>query len=183
MVVPPLPFPGSYWVCPGRFLAGPYPGHGVVGIEGRRLDRLLDLGIRSFVNLLERGEGRGYARKYVDYRYRLAHLASRRGARVEIVELPIRDGGVVSRRKMRKLLDRIDRALAIGDGIYLHCWGGVGRTGMTVGCFLARHGIANGAAAMEAVARLRGVEAGAPGAVSAESERQRRFAAGWPRGL
>jgi protein-tyrosine phosphatase len=27
-----------------------------------------------------------------------------------------------------------------GRKIYLHCWGGIGRTGTTVGCYLVRHG-------------------------------------------
>ncbi|GAB6112553.1 hypothetical protein JCM14713_23110 [Desulfomicrobium salsuginis] len=37
------------------------------------------------------------------------------------------------------ILYEIDSALARGKGVYLHCWGGVGRTGTLVGCWLARH--------------------------------------------
>jgi protein tyrosine/serine phosphatase len=42
---------------------------------------------------------------------------------------------------MRQILDTIDAALASGANVYVHCWGGVGRTGTTVGCYLVRHGM------------------------------------------
>ena len=41
---------------------------------------------------------------------------------------------------MRAILDQIDGSLGAGRRIYLHCWGGIGRTGTTVGCYLVRHG-------------------------------------------
>jgi protein-tyrosine phosphatase len=47
---------------------------------------------------------------------------------------------------MTALLDAIDDALEAGRNIYVHCWGGIGRTGTTVGCYLVRRGWANDAA-------------------------------------
>ena len=41
---------------------------------------------------------------------------------------------------MAGLLDAIDTAMRDGKTVYLHCWGGVGRTGNVVGCSLVRHG-------------------------------------------
>ncbi len=38
------------------------------------------------------------------------------------------------------ILDTIDRSIADDGRVYVHCWGGVGRTGVIVGCWLARHG-------------------------------------------
>ena len=32
---------------------------------------------------------------------------------------------------MQEILDAVDRALAAGRNVYLHCWGGIGRTGTT----------------------------------------------------
>jgi protein tyrosine phosphatase len=37
-------------------------------------------------------------------------------------------------------LNILDEALSKGHNVYLHCWGGIGRTGTTVGCYLVRHG-------------------------------------------
>ena len=41
---------------------------------------------------------------------------------------------------MSRILDAIDAEIARGGIAYIHCWGGVGRTGTTVGCWFARHG-------------------------------------------
>jgi protein-tyrosine phosphatase len=39
------------------------------------------------------------------------------------------------------ILNNIDEALVAMRKIYLHCHGGIGRTGTTVGCWLVRHGL------------------------------------------
>jgi protein-tyrosine phosphatase len=41
---------------------------------------------------------------------------------------------------MNSILNAIDQNLQEGHKIYLHCWGGIGRTGTTVGCYLVRQG-------------------------------------------
>jgi protein tyrosine/serine phosphatase len=41
---------------------------------------------------------------------------------------------------MNSILAAIEAGLQAGHKIYLHCWGGIGRTGTTVGCYLVRHG-------------------------------------------
>jgi len=38
------------------------------------------------------------------------------------------------------ILDTLDASLAAGRKVYLHCFGGIGRTGTAVGCYLVRHG-------------------------------------------
>ncbi|MDD2367052.1 MAG: protein-tyrosine phosphatase family protein [Desulfuromonadaceae bacterium] len=44
------------------------------------------------------------------------------------------------------ILDTIDHHIHHGEIVYLHCWGGVGRTGVIVGCWLSRHGFTGDAA-------------------------------------
>ncbi len=56
---------------------------------------------------------------------------------------------------MAVILDTIDDALADGHQVYVHCWGGIGRTGTTVGCWLVRQGH-DGPSALAEVARLFG---------------------------
>jgi hypothetical protein len=73
---------------------------------------------------------------------------------IECCTFPIPDVSVPgSRQTTRDILDLIDNSLAQGKGIYLHCWGGIGRTGTIVGCWLARHGFA-GRAAWEKLSSL-----------------------------
>jgi protein-tyrosine phosphatase len=89
------------------------------------------------------------------YKGLLTELASARGLTANHLRLPIRDMGVPSPATMEKILNTIDAALDRGQPTYVHCWGGYGRTGTVVGCYLARHGIARGPAALAHLACLR----------------------------
>ena len=53
---------------------------------------------------------------------------------------PIGDFGLPTPETMNDILNRIEESLQAGRKIYLHCWGGIGRTGTTVGCYLVRQG-------------------------------------------
>jgi hypothetical protein len=62
--------------------------------------------------------------------------------------------------------------------VYLHCWGGVGRTGLIVGCWLARHGY-KGQAALD---RLRGLWQNCPKSThrkSPETGEQEQYIISW----
>ena len=79
---------------------------------------------------------------------------------------------------MASILETIDGLLASGREVYVHCYGGIGRTGTVVGCFLARHGMA-GAEALEQIARWR--ERTPDGWIrSPETDEQRRMVLNWP---
>ena len=82
---------------------------------------------------------------------------------------------------MRDILDEIDHALAKNSPVYVHCLGGKGRTGTVVGCYLARHGIAVGRAAL---AKIRELRRNHPDAhvISPETEEQRQFVIRWKKG-
>ena len=56
---------------------------------------------------------------------------------------------------MVMILDRIDTALDDGENVYVHCWGGSGRTGMVVGCWLRRHGLVDSDTILERMQELR----------------------------
>ena len=56
------------------------------------------------------------------------------------LRFPIGDFGLPTAYQMNSILDSIDQNLENGRKIYLHCWGGIGRTGTTVGCYLVRRG-------------------------------------------
>jgi|YNPNPStandDraft_1061719.scaffolds.fasta_scaffold87689_1 hypothetical protein len=174
----PLPFPRSYWVVPGQLLAGCYPGDPHPQEAQRKLTGLLDVGIRHVINLMEPQEKNHEGRPFVPYQESLTHLAQERGIPVTCVRFPIRDGNVPSREGMRAILDDLDQALAEGRPVYVHCWGGRGRTGTVVGCYLARHGWANGP---EALAKIRELRCHEPTSAlpSPETAVQREMVCSW----
>ncbi len=134
------PIPGSYWVVPGQFLAGGYPISGIDGSAvNHNLSGFLDAGFNTFIDLTRVGE-------LPAYQPVLKEAAARYGISVTYQRVNIQDRGLPSQKQMVTLLDTLDAALASGRKVYLHCWGGIGRTGMTVGCWLVRHGLTGGQA-------------------------------------
>ena len=131
---PNLPIANSYWVIPNRFLAGEYPA--AFGAERirKRLDALLEAGLDTFIKLTHENE-------LPDYAPALHERAADHQKFVHILPFPIADFGLPTRDQMTTILNAIDDALASGRNIYMHCWGGVGRTGTVVGCYLVRHGM------------------------------------------
>ena len=129
------PLPNSYWVVPGRFAAGEYPGAKNPEEAAARLQTLLRAGIDHFIDLT------GTADRLEPYAAIAPDEARRLSRHMEHEQHPVADLGVPgSPREMADILDAIDDALDDGRTVYLHCWGGVGRTGTVVGCWLVRHG-------------------------------------------
>jgi len=55
---------------------------------------------------------------------------------------------------MSRILDTVDSSLELEGSADLNCWGGIGRTGTVVGCWLVRHGL-DGGRPLERLAELR----------------------------
>lgn len=168
----PVPVPESYWVIPGQFLAGEYPLREDIEESAQRIKAYLDSGIDTFINLTEAGE-------LVPYEVFLLESAQNRSINITCYRFPIVDYGLPSKETMKTILDTIDDALAKKHKIYIHCWGGVGRTGTTVGCYLVRHGM-TGAEALEQIAEWwRNVPKSASFPQSPETKAQQRFILNW----
>ena len=61
------PFDRSYWVIPGKLLAGTYPGDKDPAEARRKLQGLLDCGVRHVINLMEKDEVDHSGRLFVPY--------------------------------------------------------------------------------------------------------------------
>jgi protein-tyrosine phosphatase len=129
---PPKPDPNTYWVVPGKLLAGEYPGASDPEEARKRLRKFLAAGVRHFIDLTEAGELEPYAEL----------LAEESGSNMSYGRIPIRDVSVPAEPKtVAEIIAAIDRAMAEGGITYVHCWGGVGRTGLAVACWSQERGL------------------------------------------
>jgi protein-tyrosine phosphatase len=67
-------------------------------------------------------------------------VALARGLDLQRVSFPNPDDYVVDDREYDRITGAIAQAQAHG-GVYVHCWGGVGRTGTVIGCALVDEGL------------------------------------------
>ncbi len=177
----PVPFERSYWVSPGLLLAGCYPGNPDPERVADKLRALLGAGIRVCVDLTEEGEPNLADLPLAPYEETWRCLGRSSGIQLDYWRKSIRDMDVPSKDDMRSILDIIDRALGNGQPVYVHCLGGLGRTGVVIGCWLARHGIAAGPAVLDTIRVLRRNE-GVAHLPSPQTGRQCDMARSWPPG-
>lgn len=171
-----LPNKECYWVLPDRLLAGQYPGSYNEISTRKKLCRYLDTGISFFLDLTEQNEisPTGERKPYDKILQAEAHA---RNIKVQHQRMSIQDFGIPTRAFMTRILDTIDDALKAGHKVYVHCWGGIGRTGTVVGCYFVRHG-KSGEQALKHIARLwRSVGKSKTYPLSPEIEVQRKFVA------
>jgi len=166
-----LPFPESYWVIPGDFLAGEYPGRREENESGKRIQRLIQSGIRVCIDLTKPGEIQP------SYREVFLEELDQYGYQGNYYHFPIYDFGIPDIAQMKRTLDHIDQCIAQTLPVYLHCHAGVGRTGLTVGCFLVRHGLSGD----DALERIKDLRKKVPSrwAASPETDAQAEFVRLW----
>lgn len=115
------PIDNSFTVIEGKVYAGEYPGDPV---DARpKIGRFLKFGITHFIDLTEEGELEPYAGELP---FACTH-----------VRFPIPDLSVPEDcRRLENILQFIDDVATdpSGNKVYIHCHGGVGRTGTVVAC-------------------------------------------------
>ena len=110
----------------GIIYAGEYPGDKNGELVKHKIERMHHFGIRHFIDLTEDGELRPYN-----------HLLP---SDTTYTRFPIVDCGVPkSVESVQRLLLRIEELKKMDGYVYVHCWGGVGRTGTIVACYLSQN--------------------------------------------
>ncbi|PPQ68871.1 hypothetical protein CVT24_007680 [Panaeolus cyanescens] len=143
------PIPNSYWAT-NLLLACEYPWT-PKNPDNPKVDNLLRAGVRTFIDLTESGE-------LVPYNCILAERCALLGidpSTIEYHRFPIRDRCLPeSVSYMYQVLNTLQDNQDRGRISAVHCRGGIGRTGMVIGCWLVESGVAkNGEDALSMIAR------------------------------
>lgn len=167
-----LPIVESYWVEDNRFSAGEFPGSYNQEQARRKIDAFLELGINTFIDLTQPHE-------LIPYEPILKEQAHIYDLTAHYHRFAIRDHDIPSQGTMLAILDTIDAALENGQKVYVHCWGGIGRTGTVVACYFVRRGMSH-ADALEKVNQLYKTRPGDPYYTrSPENINQIQFVMNW----
>ena len=155
------------YVVAERLLAGRYPGSSDPAEAMRQLQAFARHGVSLFVDLTHPMDPlEPYDPLLQDGARRLSH--------------PIVDMGTTTIPHMTRILDDLDDAIDAAGGVYVHCWGGRGRTGTVVGCWLVRHGLDGG----DPIGRIAELRRDVPSAhfASPETAAQCAMVTSWKRG-
>eukprot|EP00741_Cyanophora_paradoxa_P002627 tig00000615_g2549.t1 len=154
--LPPLPTPSelvrgptgySNWVVPGRLMAGAYPASLNDYEHINTILSILKKGIDTFCCLQAEAEqycpesrwrkGQGIRTYLQDARELLKREQSQLSQRkVDWLHCKIRDGFIGPDEVVMALVEHLCARFVRGDVLYVHCWGGHGRTGTIVSLML-----------------------------------------------
>lgn len=140
----------AWWVVPGRLLAGEYPGAHTDEKAATKLQLLIDAGVNTIVDLTRPQD------HLEPYREALRTACERAGLEIRYFAHPIPDMDVLDQAGYDRILACIRGEIDSGRVVYLHCWGGKGRTSTVVGCLLIDDGLDYDAA----IARIAALRAG-----------------------
>ncbi len=127
--------PQHYPIEEGKLYGGEYPGDRNLGVAKIRLRHLVTLGIRTFVDLTAPAD------RMTPYEGLLPELEDEAGAPLRRISLPIIDMGVPETGEtMSDIMAAIRESIEHSPAVYVHCWGGIGRTGTVSGCWLRECG-------------------------------------------
>jgi protein-tyrosine phosphatase len=125
----------AWWVEPGRLLAGEYPGARTAEKAAAKVRLLVDAGVDSIVDLTTPDD------RLDSYEDALQAAAENAGRQIHHFAHPVPDMGVLDDEGYDEIVDRIRGEMDSGRVVYVHCWGGKGRTSTVIGCLLIDAGL------------------------------------------
>jgi len=140
-----------------------------------QLSGLVDAGVTLVVNLMEVSELELFHTFFETYESILPDLARAGSRSIRIERFPIRDRSIPTTEQMASILERIRQELDAGGVVYVHCLGGIGRTGTVVGCYFVEQGHPNPLESLQALTASE-PEYFWP---TPQTEEQRRFVLDW----
>mmetsp|Transcript_59676 Transcript_59676/g.109265 ORF Transcript_59676/g.109265 Transcript_59676/m.109265 type:complete len:282 (+) Transcript_59676:72-917(+) len=121
------------FTLPGRLISGSFPGDRKEPGHTQKMKDVLSAGVNTFVNLQETDELGRFTPYIPTARSLVLDPAS-----LEFWHCPIPDNSVTADDELAKGVAKIVDALKRGRVVYVHCWGGHGRTGTIICAFLVQ---------------------------------------------
>lgn len=137
----------SNWVIKGELLVGAFPGYVNDKENEEILTKILNCGVSTFVSLQKEYDNNNPEENWknniglrpyfkdAEKMIKEKHLYPNLNTSVEKLTLfhePIKDCDTIDDDKTVNLAKKLVKAIYDGEVIYLHCWGGHGRTGVIV---------------------------------------------------
>ena len=115
-------------------------------------------GARLYVCLQPADETDRDGQPFEQHVLHMTKMANQRGIGINWFRYAVNDMTAPSPELMGTILDCIDHGIAANEPVYVHCWGGHGRTATVIGCWLVRHG-KTGREALQHIRQLRQLDA------------------------
>jgi ADP-ribosyl-[dinitrogen reductase] hydrolase len=164
----------TWWIEQDAVLAGPYPGAPDKAAARAKIQALLDAGVRTFINLQEHGESGAGGSTFPDY---MEVVPTSMAGEVRSLRFPVPDMGTPYPAQIGDVLQAIATWRASGL-VYVHCWGGHGRTGTIAGCHMRELGL-TADEALAQIADARAHDEYLAGHPSPQTPEQRAVIADW----
>jgi ADP-ribosylglycohydrolase/protein-tyrosine phosphatase len=114
-------------------VAGQYPGSRGRITHTLKMAGIVNLEIDTIINLMELDE----LERFTPYQKALKHVIQN----LKIHHLPIRDMDIPDDQTLQRILDTMENDIENAKRVYVHCWGGHGRTGTVIGSWLVKEGM------------------------------------------
>ena len=113
----------------------------------REVRAILEAGIRVFVDLTQEAEQPPYSPI-------LSDIGRQLETSVQHLRVPVKDLGIPTSSDMDRILRIVDESVQDDKPVYVHCVGGIGRTGTVIGCYMVEQGM-TGPEALQKIEALR----------------------------
>ena len=167
-----------YPVIPRFLYAGEIPSSVLDDELKSKINILFEFGVTHIINLTEENETNFKGVPLRPYIEQASHYYNEQGKQITCLRFPIRDLDIPTLSEMHTILNTLENIIHNGGCVYVHCWGGIGRTGTVIGCFLIQHELVNPEKAIPYIAFLKR-NTNIWNRNSPETEEQSRFVTLW----
>eukprot|EP00928_Gymnodinium_smaydae_P084083 TRINITY_DN67335_c0_g1_i1.p1 TRINITY_DN67335_c0_g1~~TRINITY_DN67335_c0_g1_i1.p1 ORF type:complete len:268 (-),score=19.61 TRINITY_DN67335_c0_g1_i1:480-1256(-) len=124
------------FLLPGVLLAGSFPGDRSEPEHSQKIAACLHAGVNTFICLQQESE----LSRFTPYMGRATEIYATMSsdAPLEFLKCEIPDGHITSKESLTAAISTIAFKIKEGRVVYVHCWGGHGRTGTLLCAFLVK---------------------------------------------